>query len=47
MGTKMQAVNLLVDTQANGTAIDYDFYSSKRAKLHSFMGTGVVEVPSI
>jgi hypothetical protein len=34
MGTKLEKANLLIDTQANGTAINYNLEASGRGILH-------------
>ena len=34
MGTKLEKVNVLIDTQANGTALSYDIGNSARGILH-------------
>ena len=34
MGTKLENVHLLIDTQANGTAIKYDAQDSRRSIIH-------------
>ena len=44
VGSKLEKVNLLVDTQASGTAIKYDTEASRRSIVHKTL-TGTVEMP--
>jgi len=46
VGSKLERVNLLIDTQANGTAISYSYLRSKRMKLSEDRRERTVEVPS-
>ena len=44
VGSKVEKLNLLIDTQANGTAIVYDPSTCQRARVHDDI-KGTVEFP--
>lgn len=44
VGTKMEEVHMLIDTQANGTAIKYNQKNSKRSIVHHNK-RDIVEMP--
>ena len=44
VGSKLEKVDMLIDTQANGTAIDYNYGASRMAIAHK-SSPGYVEMP--